>query len=126
MLMLADWVPIVCLHASLGLVLGGVVMIDCAVQAIHVTNQSLIVAARPNTASRLVGGYMAFYSIGTGFGDLFDDGLCRRRLAGRLRRGCRDQRLRAAVLGRRGGQDAGRCLLRSGGAVSLIRASGFL
>ncbi|PAY06867.1 MFS transporter [Bradyrhizobium sp. UFLA03-84] len=68
LLMLAGWVPIACLHTSLWLVLAGVLMIDFAVQAIHVTNQSLIVAARPEAASRLVGGYMVFYSIGTGFG----------------------------------------------------------
>ncbi|KJC59071.1 transporter [Bradyrhizobium sp. LTSPM299] len=68
LLMLAGWVPIACLHSSLWLVLAGVVMIDFAVQAIHVTNQSLIVAARPNAASRLVGGYMVFYSIGSGLG----------------------------------------------------------
>ncbi|WP_083742034.1 MFS transporter [Bradyrhizobium mercantei] len=68
LLMLAGWVPIACLSTSLWLVLAGVVMIDFAVQAIHVTNQSLIVTARPEAASRLVGGYMVFYSIGTGFG----------------------------------------------------------
>lgn len=68
LLMLAGWVPIACLNTSLWLVVVGVVMIDFAVQAIHVTNQSLIVAARPEAASRLVGGYMVFYSIGTGFG----------------------------------------------------------
>ncbi|MBR0895691.1 MFS transporter [Bradyrhizobium tropiciagri] len=68
LLMLAGWVPIACLNTSLWLVLAGVLMIDFAVQAIHVTNQSLIVAARPEAASRLVGGYMVFYSIGTGFG----------------------------------------------------------
>ncbi|WOH84793.1 MFS transporter [Bradyrhizobium sp. BEA-2-5] len=68
LLMLAGWVPIACLNTSLWLVLAGVLMIDFAVQAIHVTSQSLIVAARPDAASRLVGGYMVFYSIGTGFG----------------------------------------------------------
>lgn len=68
LLMLAGWAAIACLHTSLWLVVGGVVMIDLAVQAVHVTNQSLIVAARPDAASRLVGGYMVFYSIGTGFG----------------------------------------------------------
>ncbi|SDD05162.1 Predicted arabinose efflux permease, MFS family [Bradyrhizobium brasilense] len=68
LLMLAGWVPIACLNTSLWLVLAGVLMIDFAVQAIHVTNQSLIVAARPDAASRLVGGYMVFYSVGTGFG----------------------------------------------------------
>jgi len=68
LLMLAGWAAIACLHASLWLVVAGVIMIDFAVQAIHVTNQSLIVAARPDAASRLVGGYMVFYSIGTGLG----------------------------------------------------------
>jgi predicted MFS family arabinose efflux permease len=68
LLMLAGWGLIACLHTSLWLVLAGVVMIDFAVQAIHVTNQSLIVATRPDAASRLIGGYMVFYSAGTGLG----------------------------------------------------------
>jgi len=68
LLMLAGWAPIACLHASLWLVLAGVVMIDFAVQAVHVTNQSLIVAARPEASSRLIGVYMVFYSIGSGLG----------------------------------------------------------
>lgn len=68
MLMLAGWALIACLHSSLWLMLAGVIMIDFAVQAIHVTNQSLVIAARPDAASRLVGGYMVFYSIGSGLG----------------------------------------------------------
>ncbi|WP_338831861.1 MFS transporter [Bradyrhizobium sp. 27S5] len=68
MLMLAGWIPIACLHSSLWLVLAGVVMIDFAVQAVHVTNQSLIVATRPDASSRLIGAYMVFYSIGSGLG----------------------------------------------------------
>ncbi|WP_050402113.1 MFS transporter [Bradyrhizobium embrapense] len=68
LLVLAGWAPIACLHASLWLVLAGVVMIDFAVQAVHVTNQSLIVAARPEASSRLIGVYMVFYSIGSGLG----------------------------------------------------------
>ena len=39
-----------------------------ALQAVHVTNQSLIVATRPDAASRLVGAYMVFYSIGSALG----------------------------------------------------------
>ena len=66
--MLAGWAPIACLNTSLWLVLVGVVMIDFAVQAIHVTNQSLIVATRPEASSRLIGVYMMFYSIGSGLG----------------------------------------------------------
>jgi len=68
LLMLAGWAPIACLNTSLWLVLVGVVMIDFAVQAIHVTNQSLIVATRPEASSRLIGVYMMFYSIGSGLG----------------------------------------------------------
>ncbi|WP_066511605.1 MFS transporter [Bradyrhizobium macuxiense] len=68
MLMLVGWAPIAFLHTSLWLVLVGVVMIDFAVQAVHVTNQSLIVAARPDASSRLIGAYMVFYAIGSGLG----------------------------------------------------------
>jgi predicted MFS family arabinose efflux permease len=43
-------------------------LLDFAVQAVHVTNQSLIFAARPDAQSRLVGAYMCFYSVGSGLG----------------------------------------------------------
>lgn len=46
----------------------GVILLDFAVQAVHVTNQSLIFAARPDAQSRLVGAYMCFYSVGSGLG----------------------------------------------------------
>ncbi|MNE69807.1 Major Facilitator Superfamily protein [compost metagenome] len=46
----------------------GVILLDFAVQAVHVTNQSIIFAARPEARSRLVGGYMVFYSAGSGLG----------------------------------------------------------
>lgn len=68
MLMLAAWAPIAGLRTSLWLVVAGVIMLDLALQAVHVTNQSLIVAARPDAASRVVGGYMVFYSIGSAAG----------------------------------------------------------
>jgi predicted MFS family arabinose efflux permease len=38
------------------------------VQAVHVTNQSLIFAARPDAQSRMVGAYMCFYSVGSALG----------------------------------------------------------
>ncbi|MBR0816316.1 MFS transporter [Bradyrhizobium liaoningense] len=68
LLMLAAWVPIACLQTSLWLLVAGVIMLDFAIQAVHVTSQSLMVAARPDAASRLVGGYMVFYSIGSATG----------------------------------------------------------
>lgn len=65
LLMLGAWAPIACLHTSLWLVVAGAIMLDFGLQAVHVTSQSLIVAARSDAASRLVGGYMVFYSIGS-------------------------------------------------------------
>ncbi len=69
-LMLAAWFPIAWLDHSLWLLVAGVIMLDLAVQAVHVTNQSLIVATRPEAYSRLIGGYMVFYSVGTACGSI--------------------------------------------------------
>lgn len=63
-----SWAAIACLPVTLPLFLFGVVALDFAVQAVHVTNQSLIFAARPEARSRLVGGYMIFYSAGSALG----------------------------------------------------------
>ncbi len=43
-------------------------MLDFAVQAIHVTNQSMILSVRPEARSRLTAGYMIFYSFGSATG----------------------------------------------------------
>ncbi|QIP00073.1 MFS transporter [Bradyrhizobium symbiodeficiens] len=68
MLMLAAWSAIACLETSLWFVVAGVIMLDFGLQAVHVTSQSLLVAARPDAASRLIGGYMVFYSVGSAVG----------------------------------------------------------
>jgi predicted MFS family arabinose efflux permease len=67
-LMLISWIPMALMSLSLWPVVAGVVILDFAVQAVHVTNQSLIFVLRPEARSRLVGGYMLFYSIGSGAG----------------------------------------------------------
>lgn len=67
-LLVAAWIPIALLRVSLVALVLGVVVLDLAVQAVHVTNQSLIFAARPEAQSRLVGGYMVFYSLGSASG----------------------------------------------------------
>ncbi|HEY5756768.1 MAG TPA: MFS transporter [Steroidobacter sp.] len=67
-LLTISWLPIALLHSSLVVLAIGVILLDLSVQAVHVTNQSLIFAAHPDARSRLVGGYMVFYSIGSGIG----------------------------------------------------------
>ncbi|TIM98442.1 MAG: MFS transporter [Mesorhizobium sp.] len=70
LLMMAAWLPIAFMGMSLWLLIAGIVMLDLAIQAVHVTNQSLIFARRPDARSRLVGGYMIFYSIGSALGSI--------------------------------------------------------
>jgi predicted MFS family arabinose efflux permease len=46
----------------------GTILLDLAVQAVHVTNQSRIYPLRPEAGGRIIGGYMIFYSLGSGTG----------------------------------------------------------
>jgi len=63
-----SWLPIAYIDTSLLWLLIGVITLDFAVQTVHVTNQSILIAARPDAASRLVGAYMCFYSVGSALG----------------------------------------------------------
>ncbi len=67
-LLTISWLPIALLPSSLIALAIGVILLDLSVQAVHVTSQSLIFAAHPEARSRLVGGYMVFYSLGSGIG----------------------------------------------------------
>ena len=67
-LLTLSWLPITFAESSLIALVCGVVLLDFAVQAVHVTNQSLIFAARPDAQSRMVGAYMCFYSVGSALG----------------------------------------------------------
>lgn len=67
-LLLASWGLIALLPKSIPALLLGVILLDLAVQAVHVTNQSIIFDRHPEARSRLVGGYMVFYSIGSAIG----------------------------------------------------------
>ncbi|MGC3894534.1 MFS transporter [Pseudomonas urmiensis] len=67
-LLTLSWIPSGLLeHSLLALVLG-VLLLDFAVQAVHVTNQTLLLAGRGAMASRLIGAYMCCYSVGSGLG----------------------------------------------------------
>jgi len=67
-LLLFSWLLIGNLHRSLSALVIGIVLLDLAVQAIHVTNQSVLFRQLPGARSRLVALYMTFYSIGSGTG----------------------------------------------------------
>lgn len=53
---------------SLWMVIVGVIVLDFAVQAVHVSSQSLLTAAYPGRTSSVIGGYMIFYSLGSALG----------------------------------------------------------
>lgn len=69
MLLLA-WVPIGFTEHSLVALIIGIILLDMAVQAVHVTNQSMILVVRPEARSRLTAAYMIFYSIGSAIGSI--------------------------------------------------------
>ncbi|MDH2197930.1 MFS transporter [Ectopseudomonas oleovorans] len=68
LLLLASWLPLWFTMVSLWALVLGIIIIDLAGQAIHVTNQSMIFSTRPEAHSRLVGCYMLFYAVGSGLG----------------------------------------------------------
>ncbi|MFE6099860.1 MFS transporter [Streptomyces laurentii] len=69
-LLVVSWLPLSLTRGSLVALVVGVILLDLAVQAVHVTNQTLIYALHPDAGSRLIGGYMVFYSIGSATGAL--------------------------------------------------------
>jgi predicted MFS family arabinose efflux permease len=69
-LLTASWIPIALLGTSIWLLLAGIVMLDLAIQAVHVTSQSLIFSLHEEARSRIVGCYMLFYSIGSAAGSI--------------------------------------------------------
>jgi predicted MFS family arabinose efflux permease len=69
-LLVVAWLPLALIEWSLAAVAVGLVLVDLAVQAVHVTNQGTIYAARPEARSRLAGAYMVFYSVGIAGGSV--------------------------------------------------------
>lgn len=66
--LLACWLPLSLMDSSMWWLVFGIVVLDLAGQAIHVTNQSMIFNAQPAAHSRMVACYMLFYSVGSGLG----------------------------------------------------------
>ncbi|WP_174226468.1 MFS transporter [Brevibacillus sp. HB1.1] len=69
-LLLLSWLLIGYLEHSLFALAIGIVLLDLAVQAVHVTNQSMIFTLGAEARSRLTAGYMVFYSIGSSAGSI--------------------------------------------------------
>ncbi|MDT0319715.1 MFS transporter [Streptomyces millisiae] len=67
-LLAASWLAVGQATWSLWLLVIGVVVLDFAVQAVHVSNQHLLTTAHPDRTSSVVGGYMLFYSLGSALG----------------------------------------------------------
>ncbi|KMN38753.1 MFS transporter [Lysinibacillus capsici] len=69
-LLLISWIFINYLDKSFLALIVGIVLLDLAVQAVHVTNQTMILPLRIEARSRLTAGYMVFYSIGSASGSI--------------------------------------------------------
>lgn len=69
-LLLISWLPIRYADHSLWGLIVGVIVLDFAVQAVHVTNQSMILRKHPDSRSRLTASYMIFYSVGSAAGSI--------------------------------------------------------
>lgn len=69
-LLLLSWLFIRYLEHSLIALVIGIILLDLAVQAVHVTNQAMILPLRAEARSRLTAGYMVFYSIGGASGSI--------------------------------------------------------
>ncbi|CAM5247703.1 MFS transporter [Streptomyces californicus] len=67
-LLAASWPATGQASRSLWAVVVGVIVLDFAVQAVHVSNQHLLTAAYPQRTSSVIGGYMLFYSLGSAVG----------------------------------------------------------
>ncbi|MFJ4382637.1 MFS transporter [Streptomyces albidoflavus] len=67
-LLLVSWAAIAQLPWSLWLLLVGVVLLDFAVQVVHVSNQHMLTSAHTERTSGVIGAYMVFYSLGSALG----------------------------------------------------------
>ncbi|MFI5539855.1 MFS transporter [Nocardia sp. NPDC051900] len=67
-LLTGSWLLIAQARSSLWPLIAGIILLDFAVQAVHVSSQHLLTTAHPNRASSVIGVYMAFYSLGSALG----------------------------------------------------------
>ena len=68
LVLLLSWIPLYFAQVSLVALLAGVLLLDLAVQFVHVSNQSMIYTLRSEIRNRLNAGYMTCYFIGGAIG----------------------------------------------------------
>ncbi|MBC7300704.1 MAG: MFS transporter [Nocardia sp.] len=68
LILAASWLLIAPTGSTLALLVVGIVVLDFAVQAVHVSSQHLLTTAHPDRAGSVIGAYMAFYSLGSALG----------------------------------------------------------
>ncbi|MEU3454421.1 MFS transporter [Micromonospora sp. NPDC006766] len=67
-ILLASWAAIGQLPWSLLLLVLGVILLDFAVQAVHVSSQHILTTVHADRVSTTIGAYMVFYSLGSALG----------------------------------------------------------
>ncbi len=73
--LVCSWVPLAFAESSLLALLGGVLLLDLAVQLCHVSNQNVVYKLRPEARNRINAGYMTGYFIGGSLGSLVSTAL---------------------------------------------------
>jgi predicted MFS family arabinose efflux permease len=63
-LLLLSWGLLACSRGSLAALVAGILLLDLAAQAVHISNQHAIYLIRPDARNRLTAGYMTCYFIG--------------------------------------------------------------
>jgi len=71
LLLLVSWLPVALGQTSVVALLVGIVLLDLAIQGVHVTNLSAIYRLAPDARSRLTAGMMASNFMGAAAGSLF-------------------------------------------------------
>ncbi|WP_444813278.1 MFS transporter [Variovorax saccharolyticus] len=67
-LLLLAWIPLSFTQSSLWWLAAGILVLDVGSQALHVTNQAMILRGPAELHGRLIGCYMLFYAVGSGAG----------------------------------------------------------
>lgn len=69
-LLLLSWLPLAFAQRSLAAFVAGLLLLDLAVQGLHISNQAAIYRLRPEARSRLTSAYMTAYFLGGASGSL--------------------------------------------------------